>query len=126
MESGRLLKSIRAPRNIVVSGRDLGMGTVFFVLASVAPAVFLALRAAAFRHRSQRLRLAVDLIILIASLPIGLRLTSAIVHLPADAGDHNPGTGVAFLPLSLVWLFCLVVWLVRAAALAFASRRSED
>lgn len=67
-----------------------------------------------------------DLIILIASLPIGLSLTSAIIHLPAYAGDHNPGPGLAFLPLSLVWLVCLAVWLLRVASLAFVPRLSAD
>lgn len=102
------------------------MSIVFFVLASLSPVLFIALRVAAFRRGSIRLRLTVDMMIMIASFPIGRTLTSVIIHLPADAGDHNPGAGVAFLPLSLVWLICLAVWLLRVAALTFAPRLSAD
>ena len=57
---------------------------------------------------------------LILSLIIGFKLTEYSLHLPANAGDHSPGVGVAFVPLVLAfglavllgiaWLTWALIW----------------
>jgi len=42
-----------------------------------------------------------------------------VLDFPPDAGDHNPGIGVAFALLFLVWLVCMAVWVLRVALFAY-------
>ncbi len=102
------------------------MSTVTFVIASMLPALLLGIRAVIFRRLPRLPRLALDLGILLVSVPAGMWLLAVILHFPSNAGDHNPGIGVAFALLFLVSLACFAIWLARAAILAFQMMPRPD
>ena len=60
----------------------------------------------------------IDLALLIVSLPIGMELVGWAANFPDNPGDHNPGLGVAWALLFIVWFICLLVWLVLGVEVA--------
>lgn len=89
------------------------MNTPSFFLASLCPAILLGLRAIALRRISRALSLAIDLAILVISMPLGMQLVGWVENFPEYPGDHSPGSGLAFYLLFLVWLCCFALWSVR-------------
>jgi hypothetical protein len=89
------------------------MNTPSFYLASLCPALLLGLRALALRRISRAMCLAIDLGILVISIPMGMELVGWVENFPEYPGDHSPGLGLAFYLLLLVWLCCFALWSVR-------------
>lgn len=90
------------------------MNTPSFFLASLCPAILLGLRAIALGRISRAMRLAIDLAILVISIPIGIQIVGWVENFPEYPADHSPGLGLAFYLLFLVWLCCFALWSVRA------------
>jgi len=95
------------------------MNTPSFFLASLCPAILLGLRAIALRRISRAMCLAIDLTILVISMPLGMQLVSWVENSREYPGDHSPGLGLAFYLLFLVWLCCFALWSVRAVVFVF-------
>jgi hypothetical protein len=101
------------------------MTTIVYLLASALPASFWALRAIVLRNISVKAKLLADLLLLILSVPLAIEFIGRAMNFPVDAGDHNPGVGVVFVPLALVWLLCVSIWLVRAQIFAIRRERGR-
>ena len=99
------------------------MTTAEFLLASMLPALLWGLRAVTLRQISARAKLAIDLVLILFSVPIGMELIGRILNFPPDAADHSPGLGVAFMLLFLVWLVCMILWFIFAVAVSRRNRR---
>ena len=99
------------------------MTTIGYILASALPALLWALRAIAFRRLASGAALLVDLALFVVSLPVAMELIGRLLDFPADAGDHNPGIGVAFMLLFLIWLACMSLWFLRLALYAYRKRK---
>lgn len=89
------------------------MGTAVYLLASALPILLLGARALFLRRLSNAARLGLDLILLVASMPIAIKLIGQVLRFPDNIGDHSPGIGVAFVPVCLAALACGFVWLCR-------------
>lgn len=92
-----------------------GMERVGFVLGSLSPMLFWALRAMIFRGLSAGFRLILDLALFLVSVPFGIWLIGWALKFPDNPGDHSPGIGVVFIYLILVWIVCVLIWLFRLA-----------
>ena len=101
------------------------MQAIVFVIGSVCPVLLWGISALVIPRSHPSLRLAANLISLLASIPIASWLIGGALGLPGDAGDHNPGAGVAFLPFVIVWLIYLLVWLCRLVLQRRASARAS-
>lgn len=95
------------------------METVGFVLGSLSPMLFWALRAIIFRRLSAGLRLILDLALFMVSVPFGIWLVGWALKFPDNPGDDSPGIGVVFIYLIWVWIVCVMIWLFRLAAFTF-------
>ena len=95
------------------------MTTIEYFLASTLPALLWMLRAIALRRFTSGVTLLIDLALFLISGPIAMELIGRILDFPPYAGDHNPGIGVAFALLFLVWLVCMAVWVLRVALFAY-------
>ena len=93
------------------------METTLYILASFCPLILFGLRAATLRSLTNRFALGLDLALLILGAIASDWLIRSALKVPADAGDHNPGAGVAFLPLMLICGLCSLFLLARLVAL---------
>jgi hypothetical protein len=82
------------------------------VLLSLAPVLLLGLTNYFFRRSRRLKRSAIGFVMLLVSFPLGIELIGKVLHVPDDIGDHNPGFGVVFAPLIVIWLLCLSAWFV--------------
>ena len=92
------------------------METAAYILASFCPLLLLVLRAATVRGLTSRFAFGFDLALLLMGAIASDWFIQSMLRLPVDAGDHNPGAGVAFLPLLLICGVCSLFLLVRLAA----------
>lgn len=97
-----------------------------YLLACALPLLLTGARMLLLRGLPAAFSLAMDMLLLVISIPLGIMLIGHALHFPSNMGDHSPGIGVAFLPLLLVWIGCSLLWLGRFGWLAtrkFAARR---
>jgi hypothetical protein len=90
------------------------MRTLLYLIGSVVPMLLLLGRALAFRRMRGAAKFALDFLLLLVAALVGGWLIATALGLPV-AGYHNPGVGVAYVPLLLVWLICLAWWLIGIA-----------
>lgn len=95
------------------------METTIYILASALPALILALRVLL----PAGWRFGLDLMLLVASVPVAMALIGWALKFPRNVGDHSPGIGVAFAPLALIWMCSLLVLLARLGW--FVVRKSQ-
>ena len=94
------------------------METAAYILASFCALLLLALRAAKVRGLTSRFALGLDLALLLMGAIASDSFIQSMLRLPVDAGDHDPGAGVALLPLLLICGVCSLFLLLRLAALS--------
>ena len=63
----------------------------------------------------------------VISLPLAVALVSLTLHIDTTPGrEHNPGVGVAFLPVVLIWLICFLILVASMTVGLFARWRSRN
>ncbi len=78
------------------------------------------------RNRKLAYRIIFVAIAILVSLPVGAALIATLIGLLDgwtfifDAG-HNPGIGIAFLPLIMSWFVCVLLWFI-ATVFALANK----
>ena len=100
------------------------MQTILLILGSVAPIIFLLGGAVAVRGYRLPRKLALELLLLLISAPVGAWIVGLGFTAPSDAHVHsdNPGQGIIYTYLAFCWLLSLVSWLTWAASAAIRSR----
>jgi hypothetical protein len=94
------------------------MSAIYFIAASLTPLIALVLIVVGFRRRRASSRAMGVVLGLLLSAPLGVFFVTLSLRLNLASGvEHSPGTGVAFLPLVLVWLStCIAVAVYRLVA----------
>jgi hypothetical protein len=87
------------------------VSAIYFIAASLTPLIALVLIVMGFRRYRGSWRALGVVLGLLLSVPLGVFFVMLSLGLGLTTGvEHSPGTGVAFLPLALVWFStCIVV-----------------
>jgi hypothetical protein len=96
------------------------------ILLSFVPLAGLAAANLLFRRTGRLKRAIFGLLMILISLPVGIELIGKVLHFPENIGDHNPGFGVVFVPLIVIWFLCLLEWFVQSVVFALLKLRSNN
>ena len=100
------------------------MQAILLIVGSAAPIILILGGAVAFRGYRLRPKLALELMLLLISAPVGTWIVR--LAFPPSPGAHlhsdNPGQGIIYMYLALSWLLGLAGWLTWAASAAIRSR----